>query len=620
VDLADDLADAVADIYREAETALLRIIARRLNRNLDAPDWAMRRLADVQLVRRSAAAVVAGLEVTGTEAVRRAVITAYDSGNAAAVADLADFFADLLGRGQTGANRQTRELARQAGQEQPSRSLAVQALANALVAEARQAHQAILPTTLSIYRQAIAGATARHLAGGIDRRTAAQSAWQALADRGITCYIDGRGRRWSLASYVEMATRTAASRAIAQGVVDANKAQGNDLLYVIDRPGECRLCRPWEHKIISIDGPAGPRQVLSQASRRWGTVQVAATLEQVMAAGLFHPNCRHELATYVHGRTNLRRQGTADEVGNYARSRQREIERYLRKWKTREATALTPAARVEAQRKQRFWEETLEELLADYELPRYRYREEIGVGHIPPPTRADDPAALLGPSHAPPAAAPAAPSGLGPLEDKVTITGNDRATVLEALRHQQGLVPFTVDTLREVAYLTPDDLHGLGDPNILGQYDPKRQRIVLHERIFDPGFPARRRHLTEVRWLAPCGHEHENASSIVAHEFGHHVDHQMQTASRRALKRFWQLVADELGVEPPDEPDDPGIEFWCEEHEDVIREKISEYASTRGGEVLAEIWQEYSTMGENARPWVRAIGEAMLELAETEAL
>lgn len=202
----------------------------------------------------------------------------------------------------------------------------------------------------------------------------------------------------------------------------------------------------------------------------------------------------------------------------------------------------------------------------------------------------------------------------------VSITGDDARVVQKALDHQHKLAPLCLERLESVGYLTHADLVGLGDPSTMGEYLPDKQRIVLNRDIFHPFFVDKWRRMNSSGWFSRCGHDHEGPESTIHHEFGHHVDHWLQKAPKRVRKRFWDLVAKELGVEPPDEPDDPGIEFWCETNEDVIKDKISEYASTSGLEVLAEVWQEYSTMGDQARPWIKAIGQAMADIAEVEAL
>src|SRR5687768_12979484 len=88
----DEIAATVADIYREAELAIVRLIARHLRGDLDrdipAPQWATEKLAAIRALRRGAQAVLAGMDAGGGAAFRRAAAQAYRSGAGAASAEL----------------------------------------------------------------------------------------------------------------------------------------------------------------------------------------------------------------------------------------------------------------------------------------------------------------------------------------------------------------------------------------------------------------------------------------------------------------------------------------------------------------------------------------------------
>lgn len=367
-DRLDDLAAAVVDIYAEAELALLRIIADRLIRDLDAPDWATRRLADIRALLRAAGAVVARLDRQAEPAVRDLIAGAYSAGNASALADLA------------GTLMPEQETAIRAATDAGAGS--IHALADATIGELRPVHRAILPAVGSVYRRAVAGATARVLAGVQDKRKAAQAAWAALVDRGITSFTDVTGREWKLHTYVEMAVRTAATRAAVHALADGYTLAGQRLVYVTDRPGECYLCRPWEHKVLALWGEAGPQTVPSVRGSGLGTVDVdvAGTLAEAMAAGLFHPQCRHGIGPWLAGRTRLKR-ATEDPEGDAARQRQRYIERQLRKWRRREAAALIDEAQQRAAGRVAAWGAEMARHIAATGMLRLRYREVPGAGH-----------------------------------------------------------------------------------------------------------------------------------------------------------------------------------------------------------------------------------------------
>ncbi|MBM0203531.1 phage capsid protein [Micromonospora sp. STR1s_5] len=356
--LVDELAAQVAGIYGTAELALVERISRRLAAGLGESDWAARKLREVRAVRRAAQLVADELETNGSAALRQAVAEGYRAGSNSAVVDLAERLVGDTGPTARGAS------------ERGSR--AVQALADALVREVRPLHLAIVSAAESAYRQAIADATARTLTGVQDRRRAAQDAWAALVSQGVTRFTDTSGRQWRLHTWVEMATRTSTARAATKGLTDGLLAAGEYHVYVTDTPGECSICRPWEHLVLDL--------------RARAVHPAVATLEAARAAGLLHPNCRHGVARWIPG-TRLSRT-TADPAGNAARDRQRAIERHLRHWREREAAALTPDGTTYARKRVDAWlGEMQRHLDANPGLPRLLYREHIGAGHTTPPRR-----------------------------------------------------------------------------------------------------------------------------------------------------------------------------------------------------------------------------------------
>lgn len=103
-----------------------------------------------------------------------------------------------------------------------------------------------------------------------------------LAEDGLIAFIDRGGKRWNLERYGEMLARTKLTQSHVSGTVNRLVGGGYDLVQVSDHSGECRLCSPWERKILSISGVNKNYPSLSQAK----------------SGGLFHPNCRHALGAY----------------------------------------------------------------------------------------------------------------------------------------------------------------------------------------------------------------------------------------------------------------------------------------------------------------------------------
>jgi hypothetical protein len=404
-DLVDDIAAGVADVYREAESALVALIRRHLDAGLDSPA-AERRLGGIRALRRGAQAIIAGLEADSSSTIREALADAYRHGWTSALADLPERWFARSGIGQA---------AREALRLIPGFGF-VEALANALVVDVGQLHRNILRDTMDAFRSVQAAAAARILTGAQTRRQASQSAWQRLVDRGITGFTDKAGRRWRLSSYVEMAARTNAQRAATQAQADRLTSLGVDLVYVSDAVQECVLCRPFEARILRLTpGPLGEIQAEHGIiDDRMVTVDIVATLEGAMAEGLFHPNCRHSISAYLPGVTKLPPGPTEDPDGDKARQRQRALERRIRRHKERAQAALTPEAKAAAGARVRAAQADLRaHLAANPGLKRLPYREQIGAGNHPGSGGPEGgPAGDLGPPHEPtldggPAPAPA---------------------------------------------------------------------------------------------------------------------------------------------------------------------------------------------------------------------
>ncbi|MGH3242969.1 MAG: phage minor capsid protein, partial [Spirillospora sp.] len=294
-DLVDAIAATVADLYRDAETAATRAVARALRAGLDNPA-AERRAGTLRALRRSAQSIVAALEADTGPTIRTALAAAYRHGWRSALADLPRRFFP---------QSRIAEAASEALRERSGAGF-IEALAGSLIRDFGRVTENILRDVVDVFRDVQAAAAARILTGAQTRREATQAAWQAYVDRGVTGFTDRSGRRWRLSSYAEMAARTNAQRAATQGQVDRLTSLDVDLVYVSDTVQECVRCRPWEAKILRTT--PGPLNVQVEHATRDGlmvTVEAAGTLPEARTAGLFHPNCRHSVSAYLPGVTRV---------------------------------------------------------------------------------------------------------------------------------------------------------------------------------------------------------------------------------------------------------------------------------------------------------------------------
>jgi hypothetical protein len=368
--LGADIAGTIAELYHGLEVQLADQISRQLRAGIAEPPDAEQQLAALGILSRGARSLLNQIQHDLTGTVEQAVVLAWHRGGEAAIAELAK---------RTG---MTDSMLAQLRQQIPQLG-PINRMVYALTSKLLGTHVRILRWDLDAYREVMAKMMLTGtLTGRETRLRTAQRAWEELLARGITGFTDKRGRRWDLASYVEMASRTGTAQAAVQGGLDRLGVAGIDLVVVSDAPQECARCRPWEGKVLARSGPPGVRhvQVLHGTQDRNVTVHVAGTVSEAVAAGLMHPNCRHSLSAYLPGATRLPTD-TADPEGDKARQLLRALERKVRKDKLQAAAALDPAAKRSYEAKVRATQAEIRDHIANAPttLFRQRHREQIGT-------------------------------------------------------------------------------------------------------------------------------------------------------------------------------------------------------------------------------------------------
>lgn len=164
------------------------------------------------------------------------------------------------------------------------------------------------------------------------------------------------GRKWDLLAYIEMATRTAVSNAYGNLQNAALIRGGHDLIWTFTHSteGSCPLCLPWLGRVLSLTGQTSGDAVIRDADGKTRSIPVSGTLGEARAAGFRHPNCRCSWIPYVNGADLVAvsifavPDGQAEEVYRASQT-QRGLERRVRRAGQRAATAMTPAARRQAE-------------------------------------------------------------------------------------------------------------------------------------------------------------------------------------------------------------------------------------------------------------------------------
>ncbi|MEU6342209.1 phage minor capsid protein [Streptomyces sp. NPDC046977] len=360
---AEHLAAAVAAEFGVAEQTVVQLLRDMLTPGITRPGWARARTAASGLLRRALQRLIPGLRQRAAAAAEHAVTEAHHIGDRAARAELDHH---RLPPGPDDLD-----------------TTPVDRLFRALHQDFEPVYARILRQPEDVYRDVIARASAGVLEGQITRRQAAQRALDDFANRGVSGFVDSRGRNWEMAAYVSMAVRTVCGRAAVQAHADRLTAAGHSLVYVGAPGGSCPLCAPWEGKVLALTGPPGARDVRlphTTERRRTVTVHVAGSLMEARAAGFQHPNCRHSVSLYLPGVTEL---PTAPPAAYRYEDlqQQRYLERQVRRWKRRELAAMDQQGRDAARLRIRGYQARLRDLTRETGQRRKPEREQIDYAH-----------------------------------------------------------------------------------------------------------------------------------------------------------------------------------------------------------------------------------------------
>lgn len=214
------------------------------------------------------------------------------------------------------------------------------------------------------------GAIRQVLANDVTPAQAQAMAWRVFTSQGITGFTDKSGRDWALSSYVEMAVRTASTRAYNDSHLQRMHALNISYFSVPDDGHPCPLCFPWQGKVLTDGHVSDP------------AIPVDATIAEATAAGLFHPQCRHVLIPVFPGVTKLPapQEWTPEHQAAYALTqRQRHLELQVRKAKRALEYAIGPDAQKKAALDVRLAQAKVREFVAANGMLRQSRREQLNL-------------------------------------------------------------------------------------------------------------------------------------------------------------------------------------------------------------------------------------------------
>ena len=275
----------IAEYYREMELDLIASMKRNLSAHLkeeadlefDFPQWQAMKLKELKRYQRQNGRIVAGVGNRVSKEVSKHLLEELSQGSKSEMRR----FKEIMG-GKYESSVTMKDSFFKINDRK------VNSLISALSGDLHKANSAALRMANDTYRDVIFKASFFAANGAKTPKQAIDMATRDFLSRGINCIEYKNGRRVNIASYAQMAVRTASQRAYLIGEGSRRQAEGVPFVKITRHNTACELCRPFEGKILIDD-------VYSGGKPSDGDYMLMST---AMGAGLFHPNCRHGSSTH----------------------------------------------------------------------------------------------------------------------------------------------------------------------------------------------------------------------------------------------------------------------------------------------------------------------------------
>ena len=168
------------------------------------------------------------------------------------------------------------------------------ALVNATTDDMKKAETALLRMTDDVYRKTLFKAQMFYNTGAGSMWQCVDMATKDFLAAGINCVQYKNGARVNIASYAEMALRTANKRANLMGQAQTREKWGIHTVKVNARGIACPMCLQWLDKVY-IDDVYGDGTASESIKSGYPLLSTA------VEGGLYHPNCKDSCSTYYEG-------------------------------------------------------------------------------------------------------------------------------------------------------------------------------------------------------------------------------------------------------------------------------------------------------------------------------
>lgn len=249
-------------------------------------------------------------------------------------------------------------------------------LINAVHGDMDRMGASILRLTDDKYRQILFKTQFAYTSGSMTMYQAIDQASKDFLSNGINSIQYSDGKKVNIASYAEMAVRSASKQAYLTGEGSKLDEWGIHTVQVTSYGACSDTCLPWQGRIYIDDVYSS-----GKPSKEY------PLLSSAISDGLYHPNCRHTHGPFFEGISTLPKEQNVEKIREQAQaeSQQRYIERQIRQYKRVEEGSLDDANKQRASIKVRSWQKRMRDHLdANPQLRRAYNREKThGVPNKP---------------------------------------------------------------------------------------------------------------------------------------------------------------------------------------------------------------------------------------------
>ena len=186
------------------------------------------------------------------------------------------------------------------------------ALIKATTDDMKKAETALLRMSDDVYRKTLFKAQMFYNTGAGSMWQCVDMATKDFLAAGLNCVQYKNGARVNIASYAEMALRTANKRANLMGQANFREKYGVHTVKVNARGIACPMCLQWLDKVYIDDVYGGGT---AEESKKTGY----PLLSTAVAGGLYHPNCKDSCSAYYEGVSREPQELTKEQEDEIAR-------------------------------------------------------------------------------------------------------------------------------------------------------------------------------------------------------------------------------------------------------------------------------------------------------------